>query len=111
MLTPDTFIHAADTRQLSYLLDSICILGDQVNRLEQRLASLETPSSAANASSASPSAPATSKPSQAKPTKKEKAKAPTVPATRMPAPQTIHSTTLLKVVPVRATAELDFTKI
>ena len=93
------------------LADHLDLFGDRFDRLEQRLAALESknPLPAAKPPSASPSAPAAPKPSQAKPMNKEKAKAPTAPTTRTPAPQSIRSTTLSKVVPEKMTSTLSIT--
>jgi len=82
------------------LADSLARLGDLVDRLDQRLISLESKptSSTANAPSSSPAAAA--KPKPAKSTKgKGKAKAPTsTPSTGVPVPTQIRSTTLDKAI-------------
>ena len=109
MLTTGSYTPTSIMGTLSHLLATMTQLGKQVNRLEQRLVSLETLPPTTKAPSASPSAPAAPKPSRAKPTKKEKVKAPTTPATGVPAPQSICTTTLSKAVQEKTTTTLSIT--
>ena len=109
MSTSGSYTPTSIAGTLSHLLATMTQLGEQVDHLEQRLVSLETPPPITKAPSASPSAPAAPKPSRAKPTKKEKVKAPTTPATGVPAPQSIHTTTLSKAVQEKTTTTLSIT--
>ena len=63
MSTTSSYTPTSITGTLSHLLATMTQLGKQVNCLEQRLISLETPPPTAKAPSASPSTPAAPKPS------------------------------------------------